>query len=216
MGQVDNCCGGRGKALQSGGINAEVVHVRSKSGKPEYGEGRQALIEAAIRLVAREGLVKLTYRSLAAEANMTAGALQHHFSAIDQVLDEALEYCLEQSTRYSRAIHSLSDFIDVVVSFTRAEPALQIFQVELFAAARLRPSLAILVERHQESYRELVRDMLTDLNIAHDDSLVEFITAAIDGIVFQVVMQNDERQRQRMDLQFDTLKRVIAGYPAIA
>lgn len=189
--------------------------MRRSTGKPQYGKGKQALIDAAIRLVARDGLSKLTYRALAAEARMSPGALQHHFSSIDALLDEALAYCIETSSNNADEIHSVADFIAVIANFVEAAPALVIFQVELFAAARLRPSLAILVARHQHAYRELVGSMLRTLGIAHDGILVDFITASVDGIVFQLVMQNDVSQRLRMDRQFTVLTKVISNYASL-
>jgi DNA-binding transcriptional regulator YbjK len=36
--------------------------------KPRYGEGRRALLDAAIRVVARQGLRGLTYRAVGKEA----------------------------------------------------------------------------------------------------------------------------------------------------
>ncbi|WP_416979825.1 TetR family transcriptional regulator [Streptomyces sp. T028] len=44
-----------------------------------YGEGRDALLIAAVRVVARDGLRKLTYRAVAAEAGVTHGLVAHHF-----------------------------------------------------------------------------------------------------------------------------------------
>lgn len=189
--------------------------MRSSRGKPAYGEGRQALIDATIRLVAREGLSRLTYRSLAAEAGITPGAFQHHFKSTDEVLDSALEYCIQQSHRYAGEVGSVVGFIEIVMRMTREKAEFVVFQVELFAAARLRPTLAALVARHQEAYRQIIRDLLGDLRVDYDEALVEFISAACDGIVFQIVMLGEE-QWSRAHQQFEMLSRVIANYGALA
>lgn len=188
--------------------------MQSTHRKPAYGEGKQALIEAAIRLIAREGLGRLTYRSLTAEACVTAGALQHHFKSMDKVLEEALEYCVTKSIDSSQHVQTASEFIEVIVHFMHEYPDMQNFQVEVFAAARYRPCLRLIVAKHQELYRKLVKSMLLNMNTLHDDDLVEFITASVDGIVFQAHMLGNVQQ-SRTDRQFDTLKRIIANYSII-
>src|SRR3546814_17596939 len=91
------------------------------SGKPAYGEGRQALIRTAVRLVAREGLGKLTYRSLAADAGVTVGAVQHNFRSMNDVLESALEFCMEKSREHSRNVRTVTEFIEIIADFIRSE-----------------------------------------------------------------------------------------------
>src|SRR3546814_15020576 len=79
------------------------------SGKPAYGEGRQALITKAVRLVARGGLGKLTYRSLAADAGVTVGAVQHNFRSMNGVLESGLEFCMDKSRGHGRNVANLND-----------------------------------------------------------------------------------------------------------
>src|SRR3546814_15176127 len=89
------------------------------SGKPAYGEGRQALIRTAVRLVAREGLGKLTYRSLAADAGVTVGAVQHNFRSMNDVLDSELEFCMEKSPEHSRNVRTVQEFPEFLANFIR-------------------------------------------------------------------------------------------------
>lgn len=51
---------------------------------------REALLDAAVRLVARDGARALTHRSVAAEAGTTHGNARYYFGTLDQLLDEAL------------------------------------------------------------------------------------------------------------------------------
>lgn len=187
--------------------------MRIVRGKPAYGESKQALIKAAVRLVARDGISKLTYRSLAAEADVSSGAVQHNFNSIDDVLDCAFEYCLDQAYAYGNHVESLTDFVNAIETLNENEPELQIFQTEIFLAARNSPTLMDIAERHQEVYRQITRDMLANLQISHDENLVEFITAAVDGIVFEsVVFGKDQLPRTRK--QFEVLKYMILNYPS--
>ncbi|MGK4578743.1 TetR family transcriptional regulator [Kitasatospora sp. HPMI-4] len=58
----------------------EVVTQR----RLNYGEGREALLAAAVRVVARGGLRNLTYRAAAKEAGVTHGLVVHHFGAAER------------------------------------------------------------------------------------------------------------------------------------
>ena len=62
-----------------------------------YGTGRQALLEAAIQVVAAEGLRGLTYRSGAAEAGVSHASVRYHFGDWSTLVEEALTYCLDRS-----------------------------------------------------------------------------------------------------------------------
>src|SRR3712207_8439845 len=58
---------------------------------PGYGEGRRALLAAAVHVVATRGLRHLTYRSVAQEAGVAHGLVAHHFGTRDALLEAALE-----------------------------------------------------------------------------------------------------------------------------
>src|SRR3546814_11796980 len=90
-------------------------------------------------------------------------------------------------------------------------PELQAFSVEICLAARHIPSLSAIVDRHQEAYRQLNRDVLEASNIDYDESLVELIMATVDGIAFQAVIFK-EGQQDRTGKQLDALKWAIASY----
>jgi AcrR family transcriptional regulator len=47
--------------------------------RPARGDGRRALLEAVVRVVARHGLDALTYRAVAKEAGVTHGLVSYHF-----------------------------------------------------------------------------------------------------------------------------------------
>ncbi len=65
--------------------------------RPGYGQGREALLEAVIRVVSQSGLRNLTYRAAAREAGVTHGLVAHHFGSRDALIEEALELALDRS-----------------------------------------------------------------------------------------------------------------------
>lgn len=59
----------------------------------DYGTGREALLNAAVRVVARGGLRKLTYRAVAEEAGVTHGLVVHHFGSRDALIEAGPRAC---------------------------------------------------------------------------------------------------------------------------
>ncbi|MFJ9587882.1 TetR/AcrR family transcriptional regulator [Streptomyces acidicola] len=163
--------------------------VGGEGARLPYGEGRQALVEAAIRLVARDGLAKLTYRSLTAEAGVSQGSLRHHFPNLVGVLEAALEHCIEITHTYLRQrSESLEDIFAHLVDSLQEHPEIPAFQAEVFLGARHEPELQELARRNQRAYRERACDALAASGVRPDDELVDVIVALAEGIVYQRVV----------------------------
>jgi len=60
---------------------------------------REKFANAAIRLVAREGLEGLTMRAVAAEAGLSYGSLFHYFNSKDELLMQAIQHSTSEQTR---------------------------------------------------------------------------------------------------------------------
>lgn len=58
--------------------------------RSEYGLGKHKLLEAATRLVAREGTSRLSLRELAKEAGMSHNAIYRHFASVDDMVPEMI------------------------------------------------------------------------------------------------------------------------------
>ncbi|WP_091365672.1 TetR/AcrR family transcriptional regulator [Geodermatophilus telluris] len=169
------------------GTQTAAVTARSA---PGYGEGRQALLAAAVHVVATRGLRHLTYRSVAQQANVAHGLVAHHFGTRDALLAAALEFSLANSVG-SISTEPGSGDLDAlfagVVDMVRANPDDQAFQYELILEARRRPELRPQVEQVYATYREALRSELQAAGVEADDALVHLVFAAVDGLVFQQV-----------------------------
>ncbi len=176
-----------------------------------YGAGRQALLEAAIRVVASEGLRGLTYRSVAAEAGVTYGSVTYHFGDWNTLVEEALSLSVERSIEGSelRSAHAgFDDFAASLASFVEADPDTQAFQFELALEARRRPELLPVIERIYETYRSAVREALSRNGI-DDEAFVQTVFATLDGLVFQqAVFGEADRTRKGIEV----LRDVIAAH----
>lgn len=176
-----------------------------------YGTGRQALLEAAIRVVASEGLRGLTYRSVAAEAGVTHGSVRYHFGDWNTLVEEALTFSVERSiqgTEFSSVSADFADFAAALADLVEADPDTQAFQYELALESRRRPELVPMIERMYELYRSAVRDVLSRNGI-DDESFVQMVFATMDGVVFQQTIFGDTEQARR---NIEVLRAVIKQY----
>lgn len=164
-----------------------------------YGTGRQALLEAAIRIVATQGLRGLTYRAVAEEAGVTHGSVRYHFGDRATLIEEALAFAVERSiegAELSSDQPGFEGFARGLVSLVAGNPDVQAFQYELALEARRRPELRPTMERFNDSYRaaahrELARNGLDDPDLAN------LIFTTIDGLVFHQTVYGNPARTER-------------------
>jgi AcrR family transcriptional regulator len=166
---------------------AETPEGRKPRRRMNYGEGREALLNAAVRVVARGGLRRLTYRAVAEEAGTTHGLVVHHFGSRDALIEEAVAHAIRTSLDTSAlepGTGRIEDFSVGVSEMVTADPDIQSFQYELLLEARRRPELLPHLRALYDQYfdatgRELSR-MLPD---AAGQPLTRLVFAALDGLV---------------------------------
>ncbi|GAA3368349.1 hypothetical protein GCM10020367_06350 [Streptomyces sannanensis] len=152
-----------------------------------YGEGREALLNAAVRVVARGGLRGLTYRAVAEEAGTTHGLVVHHFGSRDALIEEALTHAVRTSVSVSAVepgTGKVADFSAGLSEMVTADPDIQAFQYELLLESRRRPELLPQIRALYDDYiaateRELSR-MLPE---GAGRPLTRLVFAALDGLV---------------------------------
>jgi AcrR family transcriptional regulator len=155
-----------------------------------HGSGRQALIDAAMRVVARKGLRGLTYRQVAEEAGVTYGLVSHHFGSRDALVQETLEYVFRSSIALSflqRPPAGLEDFGRGLADAISATEDQQVFEYEMGLEARRRPEMLAELRAVYEEYVTLVERQLRAIGIDRERTFARLIFAALDGLVLQQV-----------------------------
>jgi TetR/AcrR family transcriptional regulator, regulator of biofilm formation and stress response len=154
-----------------------------------HGEGRQALLEAVVHVVAREGFEGLTYRAVAAEAGVTHGLVHYHFGSRDAMISETLRWAIGEAIESSLGLLAeggeLDSFADGLPSLIARNPDAQTFQNELLLAACRRPELRAHMDLLFETYFDSVRDALIALRIDATPALTRLVFAALNGLVLQ-------------------------------
>jgi len=167
--------------------------------RPTYGEGREALLRAAIHVVANGGLRQLTYRAVAAEAGVTHGLVAHHFGSRDALVVEALKFSTATSIEASSLLAdsgSVDDYVEGLVDMVTSNPDTQVFQYELLLEARRRPELREHAVQLHTTYRAAARQGLKRLGIS-DERFADLVYACLDGLVFEqvtVTTESDTRE----------------------
>src|SRR3954453_8190407 len=176
--------------------------------RPPRGDGRVALLEAAIRVGAHRGLRGLTIRSVAAEAGVSHGLVRHHFGSREQLVDEAPEHPAPMwgssggpaagpgdAARLSMSTGDLepgtgdpADFSRALEDIVAEKPDVQAFQYEMAMEARRRPELLATNHAVYEQYRQATQRELVRMGLADDPALAHAVFAMLDGLVFQNVL----------------------------
>ena len=189
------------------------------SGSPGYGEGREALLRAAIRVVADGGLRRLTYRAVAAEAGVTHGLVRHHFGSREALISEALQYSLARSVDVTLASNDpskLDTFAEGLPELVDDDPDLQAFQYELVLEARRTPELQPFVTTLYDNYRTSTQRELERFGI-QDPLLADLVFAALDGLVFQQVsLRGPEHTRAALARLTKILRELRSRASAVA
>lgn len=170
-------------------------------------EARRAeFINAAIRVMAREGLDHATTRRIAEEAGAPQGIFHYVFrdktellaaviGAVTEQVDQVLREAVDPRKGLAAAI---SDALQAFWRHVLADDGLQLMQYELVIYCRRTPGLEWLASWQYERYSASAAEVLAEA-AGHDaagpaiplDQLTRFLVAAVDGLVLQYTVHHD-------------------------
>jgi AcrR family transcriptional regulator len=172
---------------------------------------REKFIEAAIKVMAREGLEHATTRRIAEEAGAPQGFFHYVFrdktellaaviGAVTQQVEQVLRDAVDPRKGLAAAIE------DAVKAFWRhvlTDDGLQLMQYELVIYCRRTPGMEWLADWQYARYIAAATDVLgaaaehdTVESAIRTDQLVRFLVAAVDGLVLQYTVHHDAEQSQ--------------------
>ena len=166
-----------------------------------YGAGREALLDAVIELVGRDGLTSLSYRKVAQIAGVDNTLISHHFGSKTALLEAAMDHAARRTlegTEFERIFHGA--IADNVLDAVRESPERQAFQFEMVLASRTIPALRPAAERLYGAYVERMQAALAAAGYAADEAVARLVFAALDGLVFQrLTVATEDQTRSAMD-----------------
>ncbi|MCX6464346.1 MAG: TetR family transcriptional regulator [Pseudonocardiales bacterium] len=127
---------------------------------------RRALLDATLRVVARDGVGGVTQRAVAAEAGVAPSAVFYYFATVDDLVAAVL---VDVNDRYLDALAAVPDgpgaaaeFAAVVAGTARTDRAQLVAEVELWVLAARRPALRPELERWDAGVRAAARRLTAD------------------------------------------------------
>lgn len=171
---------------------------------------RDQLLEAAIRVMSKEGLDRATTRRIAEESGTTQGVFHYAFhdknelltavvAAVTTEIEKILRISVDPIQGLAQAIN---DSIRGIWTYVRRDDGLQLMQYELTIYCRRTPGFEWLAEwqysRYTASTLEILTESLQNEEIAIDlQELTNFIVAGVDGLIIQYEVMHDAVRSER-------------------
>ena len=151
--------------------------------RPNDPARRQRIIDAALEVVAEQGVAATTHRRIASAAGVPLGSVTYYFATLEALLktafaqlatesSKAFEARLEQATDRDTAIEAV---IDIIADSVWAEPRTLLLSYELYAFAARHPSVRALMQQWMDSSRSALGRFFDPLTARALDALVEGI-----------------------------------------
>ncbi|WP_432421021.1 TetR/AcrR family transcriptional regulator [Nocardia cyriacigeorgica] len=190
-------------------------------------ERRRQIIEAAARVIGREGVAKATTRRIGAEANANIGTLHYTFGSKEDLLDATFAYCWDVASEIVDAAVAVGagpngtarEMLTRYVELAIADPDLIAAQYQLLNWAvvdETRSGAAIGVMRRLD---ELVEQGLQRAGWSEDLSVTRerfarIVGSVLDGILLRFVVARSE-EKLRADLA-TAIELVDAAFVGVA
>ncbi len=173
---------------------------------------RAEILEAAIRVLARDGIAATTTRKIATEAGVNQATLRYYFGSKDSLLRDVLQEMMrttqevvqEGATFEGDIREAIAKSIWAFWSHVEQQAEWQVMQYELTLYALRNSEAAWLAKQQYEGYNELVEALIRQnfemkqrtCAIAYAE-LARFIVGGLDGIILQFVSNRDEALARR-------------------
>ncbi|GAA4404866.1 hypothetical protein GCM10023168_18000 [Fodinibacter luteus] len=167
---------------------------------------RAALLEAAVAVIAEQGVAGATHRSIAARAGMPTSTTSYFFSSLDDLVAAALEVVGQRIVaRVDAVTASVADAglgprasIDRFVDAVLAEPEPDtVAQFEIYLECVRRPQLRATAHEIMASIERGAETSLRALGIAHAQERAPMVVALLDGLA----LHRHARPRGALDRQ---------------
>ena len=188
-------------------------------------ERRGAILAAAVRVLARDGIAATTTRKIAAEAEVNQAMLGYYFGSKDELLFAVLQELMRQTQEIVAATRSTNQtlrgmIVDSITAFwetVERDPSVQIMQLELTLYALRQPESAWLARQQYAGYSDVIAQLLRE-GCAQTgercavpyDALARFVMGGLDGMILQFISDHDVARARR------DMAQLIAAVTALA
>jgi AcrR family transcriptional regulator len=167
---------------------------------------RHQLIDAAMRVISREGAAKATTRRIVAEAGASLATLHYSFEDKQELFEAVVQHCqdltVERFRQHQTGTPSLATAVRTLLGefaeWARDGAEFHLAQYELFFWGLRTPPSEDLAPQMTRGYAEVLAEILADV-VANDDALAAYVDdralrelardllAVADGLVLQIL-----------------------------
>jgi AcrR family transcriptional regulator len=124
-------------------------------------ERREAILDAALVVIARSGFAGTTLRDVAAEAGVAHGLLRHHFGTREALLAAAFDHAA--GAEIDGLDRRPEDPIDAVIDYLRPPtPAHYLLWIDAWSEAPRNPDLARTLAHHHQACDRHLRTIVSE------------------------------------------------------
>ncbi len=185
---------------------------------------RAALVQAALVVIARDGVHGATTRAIVAEAHMSLASFHYAYRSRDELIREVISFVVDQQEAVSRAALVASDdlwstvrsalqaYFELLTEYPEREQAM----FELMHYSMRSPELGTLPAVQHGSYLTAARALLevgaTAVGVAWTlpiDDLARILVALTDGLTYAWLADRDDGAAGRL---MDHIADTVAGF----
>jgi TetR/AcrR family transcriptional regulator, regulator of biofilm formation and stress response len=172
--------------------------MSTKSGPSAKVDRRQAILEAALQIIGKEGSSALTHRLVAERAGVSLSATTYYFRSIEEIFEQALFLSAQRELTELDAVHDAfhrgestldawaADFARVLHSETRGgRRTLLLAQFEMDLAAARRPALRGAVRELNARYRSHIEQVLRKAGSGQPTADARIFVATVTGLLLE-------------------------------
>lgn len=175
-------------------------------------ERRARILQAAIGVLASDGIAETTTRKIAARAEVNQAMLRYYFGSKDDLLFAVLQEMMQQTREAAQRSMPREQPLPVMIreglasfwTYFESQPQLQVMQYELTLYALRNPNSAWLARQQYDGYCSVVESLLEEAFTASNQSsavpfaeLARFVVGGLDGLILQFVSHPDSERAHR-------------------
>ena len=184
-------------------------------------ERRELLVEAAIRVMTRDGVAKATTRSIVAEAGMALAAFHYSFRSKQELLENVIEtitghtlnLAVEALGAEGTAEEKVRSALEMYWRHLIANPGEHRVTYELTQYALRQPGLATVAKRQYEAYIAAATQLIASLDVdwtAPVPVVARYLISVMDGLTLLWLNEgDDDTARAALELAGDHLVGLI-------
>jgi len=156
---------------------------------PAAEDTRSAVLEAAIRLIARGGLQAVSHRAVEAEAGVSHGTTTYYFGSRQKIVDAVLEHlaahdmALAAGTSPAPAPPDAGHAAGRLAALLSGDRDYALARYELMLEAARRPGLLPSLQRWRLSFTASAEEMLRQAGAASPALAAHWLIATLDGLI---------------------------------